>query len=423
MIINGSKELLAHIQSKFPKRLQGYIAEHDIQPHIILKKVFKNYTFTGSFGFLFKHCKFIDCRFENVYGFFFLFHDCQFEKCTFINSRFSDFEEGWKGLEFNKCHFKAVQLDEGTFFNVFFNECHFEFFYMSDFYGSDNAWFTECHFQSSQFQQLNYFNNEIFKPYTYPDLGFDHCTIDNCGFSNSDLRSSTILNTILYDTSFVNCKLIEHTIEKNEKLKYESKATIDLQTILKSDDIDFKILKEYFNINDPNVKEIVSKITSKVEFKNVFISFSFKDKKIAERIQKELISKGIRTFFWVKDAPPGELLEDIMLTNVRSHDKVLFIASKDSIKSPACQFELSEGRRKQNETWENILFPVHIDDFLFTVTKNQIRPVEKVEEYWGNIEELRRINSSDFSEFNQYKINSRKFKIAISRIVSQLKLE
>ncbi|MEO6520037.1 MAG: TIR domain-containing protein, partial [Mucilaginibacter sp.] len=404
MIITGSKELMAHMQGNFPKRLQGYNAEHDVQPHIIYKKVFKGYTFNGNFGALFKNCKFIDCHFENVFGFFFLFNDCKFEKCSFINSRFSHFEEEWTGLEFHKCHFKSVQLDEGTFFNVFFYDCNFEMFHMIDFYSIDNAWFTNCYIQSSQFQSLNYYNNEVFTGFEYPDLCFENCTVDGSGFSNTDLRSSIFRNTILYDTSFVNCRLNENTIEKTEKLKFESKATVDLQTIIKSEDLNFNILKEYFNINDPNIKDVISKITSKVEFKNVFISFSFKDKKFAERLHKELTAKGIRSFFWMKDAPPGELLENIMSSGIKSHDKILFVASKDSIKSPACQFELSEGRRKQNETWESVLFPIHIDDFLFTVAKNQIRPIEKADEYWENIEELKRINSTDFSEFNQDRI-------------------
>ncbi|MFJ7759222.1 hypothetical protein ACQKK3_16545, partial [Pedobacter suwonensis] len=89
---------------------------------------------------------------------------------------------------------------------------------------------------------------------------------------------------------------------------------------------------------------------------------------------------------------------------------------------PACQFELSEGRKKQAETWETILFPIHIDQFLFTVSKNKIHPVEKADEYWKNIEELRRINSADFSPFNKDKINTKKFKDSVDLIIAQLKL-
>jgi hypothetical protein len=80
-----------------------------------------------------------------------------------------------------------------------------------------------------------------------------------------------------------------------------------------------------------------------------------------------------------------------MSGNIKKHDKILFIASANSIKSKACQYELSEGRKKQGSSWETVFFPIHIDDFLFTVKKSQIRPTSMTEEYWENIKELKRI--------------------------------
>lgn len=103
---------------------------------------------------------------------------------------------------------------------------------------------------------------------------------------------------------------------------------------------------------------------------------------------------------WEKDAPGGGYLEDIMSNNVRSHETLLFIASQHSLKSKACQFELSEGNKMQEETWNNIFFPIHIDNYLFEIKENQIRPIEKQKEYWANIQELKRTNSKNFTNFS-----------------------
>src|SRR5690606_16631448 len=135
------------------------------------------------------------------------------------------------------------------------------------------------------------------------------------------------------------------------------------------------------------------------KFKKVFISYSFKDQLFATQLERCLSLNGVKTFLWEKDAPGGEYLEDIMSSNVRTHDTILFIASENSLRSKACQFELSEGRKKQEETWKNVFFPIHIDNYLFEVKKNQIRPVDKADEYWNNIEELKRTNSKDFTAF------------------------
>ena len=109
-----------------------------------------------------------------------------------------------------------------------------------------------------------------------------------------------------------------------------------------------------------------------------------------------------------------------MTENIDKYDRLLFISSTSSIKSNACQFELSNGRIKQDKFWKTILFPIHIDDFLFKVEKEDIRPREKQEEYWKNIQELRDINSLDFSEFNNATFEKTKFENKVKKIINEL---
>jgi len=163
-------------------------------------------------------------------------------------------------------------------------------------------------------------------------------------------------------------------------------------------------------------------LTSKIEFQSVFISYSFKDKEFAKKINNELVNKGIFTTLWEKDSPGGKPLKEIMSKGVDEKDRVLFIASKDSLKSPACHFELSGGRRKQEKIWEDVLFPIHIDDYLFKIKKENIRPIEIQNEYWNNILELRNLNSIDFSQFtDQLNYNKRSFDNLIFRMLKGLR--
>ncbi|UKT64303.1 toll/interleukin-1 receptor domain-containing protein [Pedobacter mucosus] len=422
MEILGRKELFDHMIKDFPKRLNPVEFEKSGQYGTITRKVFKGYTFSGKFlGVKFKDCKFIDCEFDNFYGFFCIFNECKFTKTRFINSRFSHIEWEWKNLVFENCFFKSVQLDEGMLYNTTFEKCTFDMFYMYDFRWVASVLFNACDFQNFRWQSISYSLEKEAGKLEEPEFYFMDCTLDVGNFSSVDFSNSIFHNTLIFETSFVDCYLGEDTIFVDKTLKFESRASIDFQTIIQSEDINPKILSSYFNIKDSEIKKTIKKITSKVDYNYVFISFSFKDIKFAKRLHKALTDRGIRTFFWVKDAPTGELLEDIMSRAVKATDKILFIASTDSIKSPACQFELTEGRKKQTETWETVLFPIHLDHFLFEVTKNKI-PFEKADEYWRNIEELRRINSADFSEFNKDSISRKKFREAVNSIVAQLKL-
>jgi hypothetical protein len=99
-----------------------------------------------------------------------------------------------------------------------------------------------------------------------------------------------------------------------------------------------------------------------------------------------------------------------MFENVNKFDRVMFISSENSLKSEACQYELTKAREKQDKTWKTILFPVHIDDFLFNIRKENIRPINKREEYWLNICELREIHSFDFSNKDNIEVPEKNFK-------------
>lgn len=184
----------------------------------------------------------------------------------------------------------------------------------------------------------------------------------------------------------------------------------------------FQVLKEHLEVY-PNRTYLKrgEKIKSETDYKSVFISYSFVDKDFASRINMALKQNGIKTFLWEKDAPYGKPLKKIMIENINKYDKLLFIASKNSIKSTACQFELTNGRLKQNKLWQEILFPIHIDKYLFQLDKYEIRPKDKAKEYWTNISELREINSADFSEFVNEDYDKTNFTRRISELIKSLK--
>lgn len=122
-----------------------------------------------------------------------------------------------------------------------------------------------------------------------------------------------------------------------------------------------------------------------------------------------------------KDAPPGKALKKIMKENVKKHDRIIFIASINSIKSKACQFELTEGRNKQSELWTEVFFPIHIDNYLFTIEKFDIKPISKQKEYWQNIKELREINSMDFTQYSNDEFSQEEYENMIFKLVRELK--
>lgn len=423
MVINSKDSLLKYLKKTDSSKLKKNKPSLDRQEYEVRRKTFEGYTFTKDFvGIEFHNCKFIDCIFENIWGFFLILKKCKFENCEFKNSRYSHLEFCWEELQFIKCRFRNVQWDEGALFNIWFEDCTFISFNMLGMVPLSYVCFTNCTIENSQFQSIVFYKDTSEIDRNIEDLVFQSCEIEFSYFNGVDLRNSFFIETGIYKSCFIDCEFQKNTITRTTEIKFPSYASIDFQSIIKSERFDHSILKKYFNIHEPDIKNLVKGITTKIDFRSVFISYSFKDKNFANLLNSELNKHGVKTFLWEKDAPGGHTLQEIMSGNIKKHDKILFIASANSIKSKACQYELSEGRKKQESSWETVFFPIHIDDFLFTVKKSQIRPILMAGEYWENIEELKRINSKDFVKFNKPDINQEELNEAITDIIKELKL-
>ncbi|MBO0950893.1 toll/interleukin-1 receptor domain-containing protein [Fibrella forsythiae] len=145
-------------------------------------------------------------------------------------------------------------------------------------------------------------------------------------------------------------------------------------------------------------------IKPKPEFATVFISYSFIDAKFAEKIADRLGIFGIKRFLFGQD-DPHRLLKKIMSEEIDKHDKVLFICSENSLKSVGCRFELSKCRLKYMSSWNHILVPIRIDNFIFQINKYDL-PKNEQEEIWANIEHIKDSNVVDYESYLHTSVNS-----------------
>jgi uncharacterized protein YjbI with pentapeptide repeats len=365
-------------------------------------------------GFNFKNCKFLGCAFRGAE-----FIECNFEDCEFLNCSFHKYL--FESCRFEKCIFNAATIEMvvfqvAEFYDCKFSNCgaidkiefHFTIFrnvlfensFLSNIYFTENGSILKGKWTLKlKGSVLNYC---VFVFFNLKDAIFDGCSINVCTFSNSRVGRETFR---LNNSCFQN--------------RYNS---IDLQSISISDRIQLKTLATIFGIHSPDIKDLASRIVSKIQLSTVFISYSTKDRVFAKRLEAALRKEGVTTYLWEKDAKMegGRKLKQIMDTHINNFEKLLFIASEYSLKSDACHFELSRGRTKQEKDWSDILIPIHIDNFLFLVEEYQI-PREKRGEFWKNILELRERNSLDFSAFNSSKLNKMKFSLAIFELTRALK--
>lgn len=381
---------------------------------LIDNEVFKNINFSNLQleGFDFVNCVFENCDFGET-----MFWSSLFEHCKFINSNLTT-------TRIFECEFQSTKIENCKCGLLHFADCKFKSLYFNNCYEILDAYFGNCTFKETVFNNSsviycrfedNYFQDS-------PELAFKNCLVTRNYFTNIDLEKFRFSDSSSLNLNvFQNCIIREYTFDESVKTTGQEYNSIDFSTINKSIKLDYNLLKTLFGILNSDIKEYVFGLTNDVEFQSVFISYSFKNKTFAKKLNSALMSKGVITFLWEKDARGGKGLNKIMKDNVNKFDRVLFIASEDSLRSTACQFELSEGRKKQEKLWKDIYFPIHIDSYLFTVEKDDIRPLEKQGEYWKNIQELKNLNSLDFSNFVKNPDHN-KFDEAIYNLVKDLKV-
>jgi uncharacterized protein YjbI with pentapeptide repeats len=343
----------------------------------------------------FRKCEFVDCTFQNFNGFFLYFVDCTFKGCYFRNIFFSHIDIDWSGNSFEKCHLRHCLFEEGEMFDCHFIDTEFDDVKFAGIFPMLGVTFSKCGFSSTEFFTVAY-NDPKLKKRKVKEMEFEHCNLNGTIFSDSDLDNTRFRNCKLWGATFLNCRVGKTTFSVTEKFEKDNPkaiaANFDLLTIKKSINVGKPVLRKFLGVPDDSIFNAAIKMESKLEYFSAFISYSFKDKQFAMGLYEHLKAHGITCFLWEKDTPGGQYLKEVMSSQIKKHEKIIFISSDASLKSEACQFELTEGRNKQNLNWKEIFLPVYIDDFLFSVREHQVRPLDKAQEYWKNIVELRTIN-------------------------------
>ena len=251
ILIDNSNELIKYLKINSPNSIKPLKTGFEKNENRIVRKTLKNFIFKGNFHTIdFKNVKFINCEFEGIWGFYCIFKDCEFNYCEFRNSRFSHLELNWSGNYFDKCYFRNVEIDEGSLFNISFFKCQFNTLNLTGHYPVENIHFYDCYIEDSNFSNINNYREDevIDRNDEFIDLLYLDCDITTSKFNGLDLRNSRFVDCKFYKSGFTDCILENECFINEKEIKVENYATFDLQTILKSEILNFSILSKYFNI-------------------------------------------------------------------------------------------------------------------------------------------------------------------------------
>jgi hypothetical protein len=194
------------------------------------------------------------------------------------------------------------------------------------------------------------------------------------------------------------------TLVRKSSLFTNAQAVLDLKKLLR-----ILNLKDYFS---------------------VFVCFSARDEAFAKKLSDSLKKRGVDTYFFKEDHRPGTI-KAVEQAEIAQRDKIVFIASQNSISSEECQEELSLGIRKRQEALNrpdndtairDIFVPVTIDNYIWTLSENELeRILPNANEAWKNIKIIRQQAAVDLSAFRDGDSNEQFEELVDDKVLPALK--
>ncbi|HWA74422.1 MAG TPA: toll/interleukin-1 receptor domain-containing protein [Polyangiaceae bacterium] len=200
--------------------------------------------------------------------------------------------------------------------------------------------------------------------------------LDSANLSEANLTSVTLKLASVSEVTLGHTALIDIDLSPlcRAKVVHAGESAVDFRSIVRS-------------VKEPRLKEFLSRIGMPdvfVEymidcarsldphqvfslFQSTFISYGGPDERFAQKLNDALESRGVTTFFFKDDAPPGEKLHRVMRRGVNEHDRVILICSEASLERPGLLNELEETMaRESRDGGRTYLIPVRVDDYVIS---------------------------------------------------------
>jgi len=141
-----------------------------------------------------------------------------------------------------------------------------------------------------------------------------------------------------------------------------------------------------------------------IQFYSCFLSYARLNSTFAERLRADLIANNVTCWQDVHDLKGGDFWRKQINAAIKLHDKLIVVCSKESLARPEVVEEIIETIEYERKEGIQRLFPVRLDDFLFTeeadrLAYQQLPPRQRREDW---LTYLRDYHVPDFSQWKDH---------------------
>lgn len=284
--------------------------------------------------------------------------DSDFNSSTFRRCRLSE-------VTFDRCSFVGTTFREAEFAGrITFRDCTMAraTFYLASLAG---VTFESCELSSS-----------IFEGAQLANVGFRKCDLVETSFHESKFTKCEFVechvnNPVCSGATFSATDLTG--LAQTARVVFGDGAIIDWRSVcrsLRAVDLERLLvlsgMPEVFATYSVSCAKAIDPDRLFKLMRSTFISYGSPDFEFALRLRNDLRRNGVETFFFASDATPGDRLHDVMRRGVNRYDRIIVIASADSLMRSGVRNEIQEAReREARDGGAAYLLPVAIDDAVF----------------------------------------------------------
>jgi hypothetical protein len=205
--------------------------------------------------------------------------------------------------------------------------------------------------------------------------------------SYTDLSGADISFANLTDADLTRSKFGFTTLTNNDlsvvkgldAIEHIGPSYIGIETIYKSNGNIPHVFLRGAGVPENFIEYMASLTGQALQFYSCFISFTESDNHFSERLYNDLQAEGVRCWRWKEDAKWGKTLIRSIDEAVITYDKLVVVCSEQSLNSPAVLREIERALQKEDEfarqgRESEVLFPIRLDDFVFTEWKHHRKP-------------------------------------------------
>ncbi len=194
------------------------------------------------------------------------------------------------------------------------------------------------------------------------DANLTVANLTNADLDNTDLTNSTAGYTLFAEVNLA-------TVHGLPSVQHDSPSTIGIDTLYRSGGNIPEIFLCGAGVPDTMIAFAKSLVGKAIEYYSAFISYSDKDKLFARRLHNDLQMNGVRVWFAPEDLKIGDPLKQTIDESIKLYDKLILVLSENSINRAWVHHEVARALEKEKQHNKLVLFPLRLDDTVFTTTE------------------------------------------------------